>query len=239
MVQLTVSDWELGDPSAVRDAGRKTLASQQIYHDLRDRIVTLRLTPGANLSRPELAESYSVSQTPVRDAFLRLEQEGLVQIFPQSRTLVAKIDVEHARETQFLRLGLELEVTRILAEDPEKKRLTAARRILSLQRLALEEEEDLGRFDALDSRFHAALCEAVGVPALWDLVAARSGHIARLRRLNLPDPGKAPGVLEQHTALLAAIEASDLEQTEVIVRRHLAGTLRTVDAIRARYPEYF
>ena len=89
------------DIATLADLDRRPLASQGIYAALRRRIIDLELKPGALLSRTQLAEEYAVSQTPVRDAFLRLEREKLVEIFPQSRTVVAKIDIAHARETQF------------------------------------------------------------------------------------------------------------------------------------------
>jgi DNA-binding GntR family transcriptional regulator len=87
---------------------RRLPASQQVYEDLRAKIVALALKPGEALSRPSLAESYGLSQTPVRDAFLKLQQEGLVEIYPQSRTMVTRIDVAQAREAQFLRTAIEM-----------------------------------------------------------------------------------------------------------------------------------
>src|SRR5688500_15793647 len=93
---------------------RRAPAAHQAYEDLRARILSLALEPGTALSRPSLAESYGVSQTPVRDAFLKLQQEGLVDIYPQSRTTVTKIDISQARETQFLRTSIEIETIRLL-----------------------------------------------------------------------------------------------------------------------------
>src|SRR3546814_4824618 len=65
---------------------RKRLAAQQICDDLRERILGLELKPGTGLSRPALAEFYRVSQTPIRDAILKLEQEGLVEIRSEEHT---------------------------------------------------------------------------------------------------------------------------------------------------------
>lgn len=82
-------------------------ASGRIYDDLRQRILSLELPPGTNLLRTELAAKYQVSQTPLRDALQRLEQDGLVQIFPQSRTMVTRIDIPLIHEAYFLRTALE------------------------------------------------------------------------------------------------------------------------------------
>ncbi|MEQ8896223.1 MAG: GntR family transcriptional regulator [Roseovarius sp.] len=215
---------------------RRGSASAQIHDALRERIVALEFAPGAFLSRAEIAAYYGVSQTPVRDAMMRLEEEGLLIIYPQSKTLVSKIDVAHAQETQFLRLSIELEVTRRLAQAAD--RIGRARTCLTLQRAALE-SDDLDEFGRLDREYHSALYEAAGVANLWRIVTARSGHIDRLRKLNLPDPGKSTSILSCHERILTAIEAGDVPGVEAVVREHLSGTLAQVPKITEKYPEYF
>ncbi|WP_445682276.1 GntR family transcriptional regulator [Radicibacter daui] len=217
---------------------RRISVSQQIREALRERIVALEFVPGQHLSRAEIADFYEVSQTPVRDAMMKLEEEGLLVIHPQSKTAVSKIDVEQARETQFLRLSVELEVTRRLALNPDKKHAAGARQVYAQQEAAFA-GGDLERFARFDRLFHQQLCEAAGVSNLWKLVTARSGHIDRLRNLNLPDPGKPANILHYHKKILDAIEAGDLAAAETAVREHLSGTLSQVSQIIARYPSYF
>ena len=218
---------------------RRLPISQQVYEDLRGKILSLALKPGEALSRPHLADSYGLSQTPVRDAFLKLEQEGLVEIYPQSRTVVTKIDVDQAREAQFLRVSIELETVRALALDPDKRRLAPAEQILARQRLAILDPGNLSSFSLLDGGFHLSLCTAVGHPELWQLIVLRSGHIDRLRNLNLPDPGKATTILADHAEILHALISSHAAAAEKAVRQHLTGTLSAVEQIKERYPTYF
>ena len=215
---------------------RRASASQQIHDALRERIISLELAPGQNLSRIALSEFYGVSQTPVRDAMLKLEEEGLLVIFPQSKTEVSRIDVDHARETQFLRLSLELEVVRRLVRDGSS--IAAAHAVLARQERALA-DGDLDQFVNLDRDFHQSLCQAAGVGNLWELISSRSGHIDRLRNLNLPDPGKPANIIGYHHAILDAIKRSDVDELEKAVREHLSGTLAMADQIVARYPDYF
>jgi DNA-binding GntR family transcriptional regulator len=217
---------------------RRTSVSQQIREALRERIVALEFVPGQHLSRAEIADYYDVSQTPVRDAMMKLEEEGLLVIHPQSKTAVSKIDIEQARETQFLRLSVELEVTRRLALNPDKTPLAGARLVLAQQEAALA-REDIERFALLDRVFHQQLCEAAGVSNLWRLITARSGHIDRLRNLNLPDPGKPANIIFYHRQIVEALEAGDPGATEKAIREHLSGTLAQVGQIIARYPDYF
>ncbi|PWV99180.1 GntR family transcriptional regulator [Hoeflea marina] len=218
--------------------GAQGSAAARVYSGIRSQIISLDLEPHSNLVRTEIAESYGVSQSPIREAMHRLEQEGLVVSYPQSRTVVAKIDVDHARETQFLRMAIELEVARNLAKTGQPELLRPARRILAMQKLA-GEDRDIEEFTALDRLFHLSLVEPAGVVSLYHLVSSRSGHIDRLRRLNLPDPGKMISVLQHHNDILDAIEAGDLAATENAVRTHLSGTLAAVPQIMEQYPHYF
>ncbi|MBX3530135.1 MAG: GntR family transcriptional regulator [Rhizobiaceae bacterium] len=213
-------------------------AAARVYSVLRAQIISLELLPDTTLVRSDIANAFGVSQSPVREAIQRLEQEGLVISYPQSRTVVSKIDVTHARETQFLRLGVELEVAQTLARTSDRVLLAPATRLLRMQKLA-GEDRDIAEFNTLDRLFHLSLFEAAGVRALWHLISDRSGHIDRLRRLNLPDPGKIAEVIRHHEDMLSAIGSGDASAVEMAVRTHLSGTLASVQKIMDQYPQHF
>lgn len=213
-------------------------AASRVYSGLRSRIISLELLPGTIVSRPDLAREYDVSQSPLREAIQQLEHEGLLASYPKSKTLVTRIDVEQARETQFMRLGIELELGRTLAQKKDSELLLASRRILRMQRMA-GEDRDISEFTALDWLFHLSLFQAAGVPSLWHMISNRCGHIDRLRRLNLPDPGKISAVISAHEKILDAIAAGNLTETEAQIRKHLSGTLAQLPEIARLHPEYF
>lgn len=217
---------------------KRVSTSQQVYQALRHRIVSLELAPGQSLSRIEVTETYNVSQMPVREAMQKLADEGLLLIFPQSKTEVSRIDIAHAQETQFLRMSLELEVVRRLSIEPDRRFVDEIDLLIARQDRALD-ADDMEQFSALDQGFHRRMCNLIGVESLWDLVKSRSGHIDRLRNLNLPDLGKSASILECHHRIAAAIRAGDLAAGELAVRDHLSGTLAQLEGIRKRYPDYF
>ena len=95
---------------------RSRHAAVQVYEYLREEIVNLTLKPGTLLSRNELSAHFELSVTPIRDALMRLEEEGLVDIYPQHATRVRGISIASARQAHFLRLSIELEVVRTLAQ---------------------------------------------------------------------------------------------------------------------------
>ena len=218
--------------------GGRGSAASRVYAGLRARILSLELEPDARVARSEIAEAFGVSQSPVREAIHKLAQEGLIIAYPQSRTIVSRIDLEHARQTQFLRRGVEIEVARELAKSAGAEVLAPAWRILRMQRLA-GEDNDIEEFSALDALFHFSLFEAAGVPRLFHIIAARAGHIDRLRRLNLPDPGKMADVLRDHERILRAIADRSEAAAESAIRSHLSGTLAASGEIRRKHPGYF
>jgi DNA-binding GntR family transcriptional regulator len=216
---------------------RSRHAAPQVFDRLRDMIIEMTLTPGTVLSRADLAARFGLSQTPIRDALQRLGEEALVDIFPQHATVVRPIEVALAREAHFLRCAIELEVVRTLAARPDPALVARLASNLARQRM-LAEEEDVHEFSLADQAFHQMMYVAAGVPNLWQMVRSQSGHIDRLRRLDLPSPGKRPRVLQDHAALLEAIEGGDGAAAQAVLRGHLSGTLSNIDDIRRRHPSY-
>lgn len=216
---------------------RTRLATPQVLEHLREAIMALDLAPGTVLARQELAEQFGVSQTPVREALMRLNEEGLVDVFPQHATLVSRIDIGAARQAHFLRRAIELELVRDLALQRPEGLVEALQRQIALQQ-ALAEAQQYGDFVAADRRFHQLLYEAAGMAALVDLVGRVSGHVDRLRRLHLPTAGKTALILRDHRAIAEAIAAGDATGAQDALRTHLSGTLSAVEEIRRLHPDY-
>jgi DNA-binding GntR family transcriptional regulator len=216
---------------------RSRHAAPQIFEHLREMIISMTLIPGTVLSRTDLAAQYGISQTPVRDALMRLGEEGLVDIFAQHATVVSAIDVRLARQAHFLRRSIELEVVVTLATTADPLLVANLKTTLNRQRIMLE-AEDFKEFALADQSFHRQMYEAVEVPDLWPLVRRQSGHLDRLRRLHLPAPGKANAILQDHTRIVDAIAKGDPVEAQKSLRHHLSGTLSIIEDIRARYPSY-
>lgn len=212
-------------------------AAPQVVESLRAAIVSLELAPGLALDRAELAQQFGVSQTPVRDALMRLSEEGLVVIRAQYTTQVSRIDVPAAREAHYLRRSVEIEIARQLAQAPDAAVIAGLRAQLSLQ-AEFAKRKDFTGFISADKEFHRQMYAAAGLPRLWAVVVKMSGHVDRLRLLHSPFTGKTASIMDGHQAILAAIEAGDVDAAQQAVREHLSGTLASVEEIQQRYPEY-
>ena len=216
---------------------RDRQAAPQVFERLRGMILSLELPPGSALSRAELAAQFGVSSTPIRDALMRLEEEGLVEVFPQYATVVSRIDVRLAQQAHFLRQAIELEIVRGLAIDHEATVVPELNQAIARQQ-QFAKAGDFERFITADNEFHAQLYVAADKQDIWSLVKSRSGHIDRLRRLHLPSPGKAQDILRHHRLIAKAIGAGEPDEAQKHLRTHLSGTLSELTQIRARYPEY-
>jgi DNA-binding GntR family transcriptional regulator len=226
--------------TAPRSAGRldrDRQAAPQVFERLRDLIISLALPPGSPLSRAALAAQFGVSSTPIRDALMRLEEEGLVDVFPQYATVVSRVDVRLAQQAHFLRQALELEIVRLLAIRHDEALGAELNRIIARQQ-EFARAGDFEKFIAADNDFHAQLYAAADKQDIWALVRSRSGHIDRLRRLHLPSPGKAQDIVRHHRLITKAIGAGKPDDAQKHLRTHLSGTLSELDKIRARHPEY-
>jgi DNA-binding GntR family transcriptional regulator len=216
---------------------RDRQAAPQVFERLRKLITSLALPPGSPLSRNALAEQFGVSSTPIRDALMRLEEEGLVEVFPQYATVVSRIDIGLAHQAHFLRQALELEIVKRLALEHSARLIEELNSTIARQQ-KFARAGDFEPFMAADNDFHRELYAATGNQELWDLVRSRSGHIDRLRRLHLPSPGKAQDIVRHHRLIVKAIGANRPDDAQRHLRKHLSGTLGYLAEIRARFPEY-
>jgi DNA-binding GntR family transcriptional regulator len=224
-------------PAPIHTLDRSRHAAPQVFEHLRAAIITMQLTPGTVLSRVELAQQFGLSQTPIRDALIKLGEEGLVDIFPQHATVVRPVDIGMARQAHFLRRSIELEIVHTLASAPVPGLIEQLQVTIEKQH-ALAARESYTEFVEADQAFHRQMYEAAQLPDLWTLVRRHSGHLDRLRTLHLPIPGKLTAVLRDHAAIVAAIATADPIAAQQAMRAHLSGTLAHLDEIRARFPHY-
>ncbi|MDZ4135101.1 MAG: GntR family transcriptional regulator [Paracoccaceae bacterium] len=234
-----ILDDRKGFAALVGAGGAGQSAATRTLESLRRRIIGLELAPDTVLSRIDLARQYDISQTPLREALQRLEAEGLVEIYPQSRTVVTRIDTARIYEAHFLRIAVETETLRRLAVTCDDATLNRLKMIVTLQEALATNPSEIPAFQELDEVFHQTLLAAVGQPGLHALLRSRSGHLNRVRRLDMPGEGKIARILQGHRDIIAALQAHDPDAAQAAIREHLSQTVSKVDALRNQYPSYF
>lgn len=209
----------------------RTTLSEQAYDTLRAMIVRGEMPPGTRLSEPELTLRLSIGRTPLREALLRLAQDGLVAIYPQSGSFVTEISLTQLEEAQFVRERLECGIIRRVATRADKRALSGLRQLLQRQEQAVG-EDDAEQFHQLDDALHENFCAIAGWPDVWRLIHRSKVHMDRVRRLSLPLDGHMPYLIEQHRAILAAVVDQDADGAEAAMRGHLREVFSTIGLLR-------
>jgi DNA-binding GntR family transcriptional regulator len=208
----------------------------QTLETLRRRIISLELPPGEPLSENELAQELGVSRTPVRESLILLREEGLIQVFPQIGSFVSLVDLGRVAEAQFVREAIECASLRDLAVDDEG--IAGLRLILKSQTEA-DAQNDVEEFFRLDEEFHRELLRLAGHESAWAAVNSAKAHLDRARRLSLLDTRPVATLIEQHTAVVDALEANNLTDADSSLRLHLRGVFEDVKRIQEATPQLF
>lgn len=197
-------------------------------------IVSLRLPPGEKLSRKHLAKWLGVSLTPLRDALLRLELQGLVETRAQSETRVALIDAADLHVLQFERVAMETEIVRRLAR--RKASMQPARAALTAQKAALAADRHAPK---LDLAFHEALFAAAGLQRAFERFQLRYAQFERCLNVAPPSPQALAQACDFHQQILDRIEAGDAKGAVFAMRAHLSDDTAAIGRAFKLHPQYF
>lgn len=236
---MTVPIRDAGARRGPETAGLRAIpASARIQAALREAILGMRLLPGTALSEKDVAESYGVSRTPVREALLRLAEERLIDIYPQVGTFVSRIRVDGLSDAMVIRAALERVTVRAAAERADGAARAELKDNLARQR-ATDRAGDLDAFHAADEDFHQIIARHAGHPHLWRVVKQEKVQVDRCRLLTLPQPDRRKRVMAQHGDIADAIAAGDADAAEAAMTGHLADVLPSIDDLRQAHPDYF
>lgn len=211
--------------------------ADQVYSTLRDEILNGALRPGESLSVLKVADRFGASRTPVRDAFLRLESDGLVSLIDRQGARVSPISIRGVRDLFEMRIMLEGKATRQVAEtavSSDKVRgvfsgLVEAFHAVGAEAPSVERRE---RFYDLTEAYDQAVITHSRNEILSRLVADLRPHSARLRIIAHSKLDRLEGSLREHLAMCAAIVAGDADAANAACVEHLMNTQKIVlDAV--------
>ena len=217
---------------------KKNTTSKTIYYKLREEIINLYLEPGTSISEKELSEKYSVSRTPVREALVRLAQEGLVQIYPQRGTIVSLIDLSAVEDGRFLREHLERAVVKEACREFSQENMLALEMNLKLQQMYIESHDDKKLFEA-DEEFHKIIFEGSNKKRIWNSINDGSTEFQRIRMLRLSANSSWDNIFEQHKEIFDSIKNKDPEKAEKYMKEHLNMVTFDKNTVKEIYPNYF
>jgi GntR family transcriptional regulator, rspAB operon transcriptional repressor len=212
--------------------------ANRTYVALREAILNLSYRPGEALRKGEICAALGVSRSPVAEAITRLAGEGLVEVVPQAGTYVARFSMDEIREGAFLREAIELAAVERVAPAITEDQLVQLRRNLRVQE-ALVADGDYAGFYKLDGEMHEMILAFTGFRRLGQVADSAWVHVNRARQLVLPLPGRVAETLEEHRAILAALEARDAQAARAAMRLHLGRLVTFLEPLEKSHPELF
>jgi DNA-binding GntR family transcriptional regulator len=193
----------------------------RVYDLLRRRIIANELPSGAKLTEDRLAKELGVSRTPVREAFNRLAQEGLVTASPGRGAFVATFSVGDMVQLLEIREALEGMAARLATGRITKASLEKLRRRMEAAiRKGVDNKEYTGYSD-VDREFHESVISACGNRHLCQLMKSLRDRIQMLRYRSVSLPGRADKSYQEHLEIIDALSARDPNLAEHRVRIHI------------------
>ncbi|GBD47916.1 GntR family transcriptional regulator [Methylopila sp. Yamaguchi] len=212
--------------------------TRQLTRALRNAIVTMQLRPGEMISEQEIATRYGVSRSPVREAFIRLGDAGLLRIRPQRGTLVVKISRMAVENARFVREAIECAVVREAAQRVDREARVLLKASLKRQSSAVAARDGAALF-ALDEDFHRLLAGVAGRTAAWDVLEDVKAQMDRVRYIDMAEAVPMAIVAAHHTAIAEAVIAADPDAAESAMRAHLTLILESMPRLAAAHAELF
>lgn len=222
--------------TATPEINEETMA-MRVVAALRDEIVTMALKPGDVISESDIAGRYGVSRQPVREAFIRLAQQGLLLIRPKRATVVKKISPDGVRQSRFIRESIEVEIIRRVASDPGPETAGVLAGLIADQERA-SAAHDSRRFHILDELFHRSLARLAGVEYAWQLIDDHKMQLDRVRYLTLGVSSSQRAIAE-HKCIAEAVAKGDPLAAEAAMREHLARAEVLLNQTIEDFPDYF
>ncbi|MEU4919122.1 GntR family transcriptional regulator [Streptomyces parvus] len=195
-------------------------AAERVYTHIKEAVLDRRYEGGTLLTEGDLADAVGVSRTPVREALLRLEVEGLIKLYPKKGALVLAVSAQEIKDVVETRLLVE--------EFAARKAVPASPRLIERLEQLLEEQRrlaeagDLAAVAVTDRCFHAEIVKHAG-----NEILSRLYDQLRDRQLRMgvavmeAHPGRIEANITEHGELLEAIRAEDADGAALVVRRHV------------------
>ncbi len=205
--------------------------AENAYEFIKQKILSGQLTSNQPVSLAKLSKELSISRTPIRDAFQRLETEGFIQIFPNQGIMIKELTSIEITQMYELRLALEGFLLRKGVPLFKKKDIAFLRGLLKSQHESLEGNDPYA-FMRFDNESHLYIHNVYHNPFIFKVLSQLSDRIYYGGVQALKIPGRMQTVYEEHLRLVDAIEAGDVElaihELEEHFNQGLTSTIRSI-----------
>lgn len=208
-----------------------------IYMEVKNKILNLKYKPGQMISETEISEMLKVSRTPVREVFIRLSYEKLIDIYPQKGTFVSLIDLPFVGESVYMRNLLESQIVHEIIEAGSELP-QEVKKNLRQQKELVDESGTVEEFLELDNEYHRLIFKAAGHETIWDIISTTRIHYNRYRVLTMYEPEMLRKVYNEHCEIVELIESRNSDCFSILKQHHYSG-LDHPKVLKEKYPDYF
>jgi DNA-binding GntR family transcriptional regulator len=215
----------------------KETAREYALRQIRENIISLKLSPGSSVSENELANELNVSRTPVREALQELQKCSLIEVYPQKGCIIAHIDFDIVEEMVFLRKVLEKAIVEELCDCITDEDIQELEQNIQLQEFYMDNKSPEKIFE-LDNEFHKSLFSMCNKERIYNLMEGTQGHFDRIRTLSMYSV-KDIKIVADHKAIINAIKLGDKTMAAEFIIKHLSRYKLDQKEIMEKYPDYF
>lgn len=219
------------------EKNKRMAVSEFVYNELKEEIISLKLKPGEKISEQEVSDLLQVSRSPVRETFIRLAGEELLDIRPQRGTFISKINLSHVEEGRFIRMSLECSVLKLAIEMGISAELKEIDKNLRLQEETVN-DKDINHFFELDEEFHRILFQACNKKMTWYFLNNINTQYKRVRHLSLLLTQTPEQIIDQHRKYIEVIAERRFDRIDEIVKDHLYYMIQNLDLIKEKFSDY-
>ncbi|WP_069997127.1 GntR family transcriptional regulator [Cellulosilyticum sp. I15G10I2] len=211
---------------------------ESVYGYLRNNIIELNFKPGEIISIKDISAQLNVSRSPVRDALIKLEKEGLITTMPQRGTMISKIDLSRVSEERYLRECLEEKTILLFMNQYTPSDIKQLESIIENQKKSIS-DTDYRKSIYYDDEFHKTFFDVTDKRLCWETIQNMSGHYKRSRLLSLAEKNILDNIIKQHEMLIACILEKNTDKLIIALHLHL-NKLEGEDLdLSNKYPDLF
>ncbi len=200
-------------------APRRAVAAEDIYNTLREMILSFELYPGSRITETELADYFEVSRTPVREALLRLENEGHLTIRSKQGCFIRQINIEELSEYYRVRMALEIAAVEDACTHMPTKEVEQLIEVWSPHKLPKKISSSF--MEQQDESFHIALAVGGGNSILVRYLRDINDHIRVIRRVDFHDPERVARTYKEHNEILSALLNREVVKVRTLIKHHI------------------
>jgi len=207
---------------------RSSTLKERAYQQIKSGLLSGKLPHDTIASVPLIAKKLGISRTPVREAFLDLEKEGLIRILPKKGAVANRISPEGKHEIFLIRDALESAVVARLADSITDGQIAALRKIIERHKETPRGEAGWDDFILVDREFHLSMASFAGFGKIREILTNIRDLMELIGREALSSHGRREHIFKEHEKILAALEKRNEREARKAIRHHLSATERSL-----------